>query len=58
VDPHRLLQTRIKIVDENREACDMVHVRVRNDDVFDFRPLIVGQSNGDTAGVNRHAVVD
>jgi hypothetical protein len=36
----------------------MVHVRVRNDNVFDFRPLIVGQSNGDTAGVNRHAVVD
>jgi hypothetical protein len=36
----------------------MVHVRVGNNDVFDFGPLLVGQSNRDTAGVNRHAVVD
>jgi hypothetical protein len=33
-------------------------VRVSDNDVFDFGPLLVGQSNGDTARVNRHAVVD
>ena len=58
VNSHRLLQTRIKIVDEDWQTGDVVHVRVRNDDVFDFGPLLVGQSNRDTAGVNRHAVVD
>jgi hypothetical protein len=36
----------------------MVHVRVSNNDVSDFGPLLVGQGNRDTAGVNRHAVID
>src|SRR5215211_8895723 len=58
VDAHRLFQTRIKIVDKNRQARDVVHVRMRHDYVSDFGALLVVQSDGDTAGVNRNAVVD
>jgi len=36
----------------------VVHVRMRHDDVSDFRPLLAIRSDGDTASVNRHAVVD
>jgi hypothetical protein len=31
---------------------------MRHDYVSDFGPLLVTQSDGDTAGVNRHAVVN
>src|SRR6185369_1310633 len=58
VDAHRLLQTRIKIVDEDWKTRDVVHVRMRHDDVSDGIALLAVQSNRDTAGVNRHAVVD
>ena len=58
VNAYRLFQTRIKIVDEDRKTRDVVHVRMRHDDVSDCVALLVVQSNRDTAGVNRHAVVD
>jgi hypothetical protein len=58
VNPHRLLQTRIQIIDEYRQGSDMVHVRMSDDYVFDEGPPIVRQSKRDTAGVNRYAVVD
>jgi hypothetical protein len=53
-----LLQTRILIVDEYRQGGDVVHVRVSDDDVFDEGPAVVGQSERNTARVNRYAVVD
>src|SRR6185503_12764406 len=54
---YRFLQTRIQIVDEDRQTCDVVHVRMRDDDVFDFGALLVGQRNGDATGVDGDAVV-
>jgi hypothetical protein len=58
VDAHRLVQRGIEIVDEDREAGDVVHVRVRNDDVPDFGPLFVCKSNRDASGIDRNTVVD
>src|ERR1051325_10347352 len=52
VDTHRLLQTRVKIVYKDRETRDVVHVRMRYDDVSDFGVLLRVQSDSDTAGVN------
>jgi len=36
----------------------VVHVRMRHDYVSDFRALLAIRSDGDTARVNRYAVVD
>ena len=54
----RFLQRGVKIVDEDRQTRDVVHVRMSDDNVFNFGALLVGEGNGDTAGINCHAVVD
>ena len=58
VDAERFFQGGVEIVDEYRQTRDVVHVRMGDDDVFNFGSLLVSQSNGDAAGINCHAVVD
>ena len=58
VNAHRLLQRRKQIIDEDREACDVVHVWVSDDDVAHVIPLLFGKSHRDAAGIDGHARID
>jgi hypothetical protein len=48
----------IEVINEDREARDVVHVRMRDDYVANCAPLFGIQSDGDTAGINCHTVID
>ena len=53
-----LFNFREKIVHVNRQAGDMIHVRMRDDHVAHLAALRVRQSDPDAAGVNGDAFVD
>jgi len=53
-----LFNFREKIVHVNRQAGDMIHVRMRDDHVAHFAALYFRQSDPDAAGVNGDAFVD
>ena len=54
----RLAKLAEEIVHEYREARNVVHVRVSDDDVPN-RPLLrFAESDSDATGINGHAVVD
>lgn len=58
MDAHRFLETRIKIVDEDRQTCDVIHVDVSNYDVLDARSLFGSEGNCDAAGIKSYAIID
>ena len=43
---------------KDRQAGNVVHVRMRDDDIANRLALRVGQSDGDAACINGHAVVN
>ena len=47
-----------KVVDEDRQTRNMIHVRVRDNDVTYDAALRIREGDGDTSGVNGHTVID
>jgi hypothetical protein len=58
MDSNRLFQAGKQIVDKDREAGDMVHVKMSDDDVPHVLTLCVAQSDRNAAGIYGHAIVD
>ena len=55
---HGLAQLAKQIVYEDRQAGDVIHMRVGDDDVTHGPLLRVGKRNANTAGIDRHPIVD
>src|SRR5213076_2471376 len=47
-----------KVVNENWQAGDVIHMRMRNDDIAHMVALPIGERDGEAASINRHAVVN
>ena len=58
VDVNGLREFAKQIVDINRQAGNVVHVRVRDNNIAHGLPLRFGKSDADAAGVNGDAVID
>jgi hypothetical protein len=58
MDSNRLFQAGKQIVNKDREAGDMIHVKMSNDDVSHGLTLCVTQSDRNAAGVDGHAIVN
>ena len=58
MNANRLSQLAEKIVNKDWQACDMVHVRMSDNDVPHGLPLCFRQRKADAARVDRHAIVD
>ena len=58
MNANRLSQLAEEIVNKDWQACDMVHVRMSDNDVAHGLPLCFRQRKADAAGVDRHAIVD
>ena len=53
-----MLQLGKKIVDKYRQTCDVIHVRVSDDDVAHLATLSVSQGDRDAARIDRDPVID
>src|ERR1043165_6886464 len=58
VNPDGLGQFTKKIVNENGQARDVIHVGVRDDNVANGLTLSFSQGEADAAGIDGHAIVD
>lgn len=58
VNPDWLGQFTKKIINENWQARDVIHVGVRDDNVANGLTLSLSQGEADTAGIDSHAIVD
>ena len=58
VNANRLSQLAKKIINEDRQARDVVHVRMRDDNVANGLSLTLGQRETDAARIDTDAVVD
>jgi hypothetical protein len=58
MNANRLFQLTEKVVNKDRQARNMIHVRVRDDNVADLTPLGFVQRNADAPGINRYAIID
>ena len=58
MNANRLFQFAKKIVDKDWQAGNVIHVRVRNDDVADLAALGIVKRNADAAGINSDALID
>ena len=58
VDPNGLLQFRKQVVDKDRQAGNVVHVRVRDNHITHSSALSLGRGDADTAGINRHSIIN
>jgi hypothetical protein len=52
------LERGIKVIDKYRQTGDMVHVRMRDNDIADLVPLFLGERDCDATCVYCHAVVN
>ena len=57
MNSHWLRQSGIKIVDEDRQASDVIHVHMGDDDVLHVSSLVGRERNRDASRVNSDAVV-
>jgi hypothetical protein len=58
MNPNRFSQFAEKIIDKNREARDVIHVRVRHDNVAYGLALSLGQRESYAARIHRHPIVN
>jgi hypothetical protein len=58
VDAHRLAQLSKQIIDEYRQARDVIHMRVRDDHIADSLLLRFSQGDANAAGIDRDAIID
>ena len=58
MDANRLTQLPEYIIDEYWQAGDVIHVRMRDDDIADATLLRFVKRNADAAGIDRDAIID